>query len=240
MNDAENEIIIFTCISNLQCLCDISEIIMDGTFRCCPNFFKQLYTIHGHKDGNYIPLVFMFLPGKSEEIYHTCISALIKLCSEKNLQFQPNVVHIDFEKMVITVISQLLPDSTIKCCRFHLAYTWWRQIQKVGLSSEYKDPESEIGRWLKSMFGIAYLSPDEVEDSFVEDYMSVAPGDEKSTMFADYLTNTYMTQESLFPPSLWAEVPSDSKRTTNDRNLSMHILMVSFIAVIRLSIYFWF
>jgi hypothetical protein len=39
---------------------------------------------------------------------------------------------------------------------------------------------------------------DEVEDSFVEDYMSVAPGDEKSTMFADYLTNTYMTQESLF------------------------------------------
>ena len=92
------------------------------------------------------------------------------------LQFQPSVVHIDFEKAVMTVISQLLPDSTIKCCRFHLAQAWWRQIQKIGLSSEYKDPESEIGRWLKSMFGIAYLSPDEVEDSFVEDYMSVAPG----------------------------------------------------------------
>jgi hypothetical protein len=71
-----------------------------------------------------------------------------------------------------------------------------------GLGSEYKYPESEIGRWLKSMFGIAFLSPDEVEDSFVEDYMSVAPGDEKSTMFADYLTNTYMTQESLFPHHL--------------------------------------
>ena len=115
----------------------------------------------------------------------------------------------------MTVISQLLPGSTIKCYRFHLVQAWWRQIQKVGLSSEYKDPESEIGRWWKSMFGIAYLSPDEVEDSLVEDYMSVAPGDEKSTMFADYLTNTYMTHESLFPPSLWAEVPSDSKRTTN-------------------------
>jgi hypothetical protein len=174
-----------------------------------------LHNIHGYKDVNYISLVFMLLPGKSEEIYHTCISALIKLCSEKNLQFQPSVVHIDFEKAVMIVISQLLPDSTIKCCRFHLAQAWWRQIQKVGLGSEYKYPESEIGRWLKSMFGIAYLSPDEVEDSFVEDYMSVAPGDEKSTMFADYLTNTYMTQESLFPSSLWAEVTSDSKRTTN-------------------------
>ena len=35
VNDAENGIIIFTCISNLQCLCDVSEIFMDGTFRCC-------------------------------------------------------------------------------------------------------------------------------------------------------------------------------------------------------------
>jgi hypothetical protein len=46
------------------------------------------------------------------------------------------------------------------------------------------------------------LRTKEVEDSVVEDYMSVAPGDEKSTMFADYLTNTYMTQESLFPSFL--------------------------------------
>jgi hypothetical protein len=146
VNDAENGIIIFTCISNLQCLCEASEIFMDGTFRCCPKFFNQLDTIHGYKDGNYIPLAFMLLPGKSEEIYHTCISALIKLCSEKNLQFQPSFVHIDFEKAVMTVISQLLPDSTIKCCRFQ---AWWRQIQKAGLSSECKDRESQIGRWLK-------------------------------------------------------------------------------------------
>lgn len=78
VNDAENGIIIFTCISNLQCLCDVSEIFMGGTFRYCPKFYKQLNTIHGYKDGNYIPLVFMLLSGKCKEIYHSCISALIK------------------------------------------------------------------------------------------------------------------------------------------------------------------
>jgi hypothetical protein len=33
-----------------------------------PSFFKQLYTIHGYTDGNYIPLVFMLLPGNSERL----------------------------------------------------------------------------------------------------------------------------------------------------------------------------
>jgi hypothetical protein len=54
-----------------------------------------------------------------------------------------------------------------------------------------------------------------VENSFVEDFMSNAPNNKKCSEFADYLTLTYITQESLFPPKLWAEKPSDMKRTNN-------------------------
>ncbi|CAG2190565.1 unnamed protein product [Mytilus edulis] len=70
VNDRENGIIIFTCTTNLECLCYVEEIFMDGTFKFCPKFFKQLYhvyTIHGFKNGNYIPLVFILLTGKSEK-----------------------------------------------------------------------------------------------------------------------------------------------------------------------------
>ena len=56
-------------------------IFMDGTLGVVPSFLNN---IHGYKDGNYIPLVFILLPGKSEEIYHTCISALET--NEKNLK----------------------------------------------------------------------------------------------------------------------------------------------------------
>jgi hypothetical protein len=31
--------------------------------------------------------------------------------------------------------------------------------------------------WLKSIFGIAFLGPDEVEYAFVQDFMFIAPND---------------------------------------------------------------
>ena len=65
VNNLDNGIIIFTCRLNLECLCSVDEIFMGGTFRCCPTLKKivtQLYTIHGYKNGNYIPLVFILSP----------------------------------------------------------------------------------------------------------------------------------------------------------------------------------
>jgi hypothetical protein len=44
--------------------------------------------------------------------------------------------------------------------------------------------------------------------------MSVVPHDEK-WICADYLTNYYVTEESLFPPVVWAEAPSHAKHTNN-------------------------
>jgi hypothetical protein len=48
----------------------------------------------------------------------------------------------------------MFPETSIQCCRFHLGQSWWRKIQKIGLSTEYKDNGSNIGKWLKSFFGL--------------------------------------------------------------------------------------
>jgi hypothetical protein len=53
------------------------------------------------------------------------------------------VFHIDFEYAMHSAILTKLPNSTISCCRFHLGQSWWRKIQAVGLSVEYKDKSSE-------------------------------------------------------------------------------------------------
>ena len=45
--------------------------------------------------------------------------------------------------------------------------------------------------------------------------MSVCSDDKRVVEFADYLKKYYMTDESMFPPILWSQVPSDSKRTNN-------------------------
>jgi hypothetical protein len=57
---------------DVQCtyMCRImDELFIDGTFKCCPRYLCQLYTIHGLKNGNYVPLVFCLLPSKTEMCY---------------------------------------------------------------------------------------------------------------------------------------------------------------------------
>ena len=68
----------------------------------------------------------------------------------------------------MNVKRELFPDVTIKCCRFHLGRAWWRKIQNLGLSRDYKE-SSELGNWLSGFFGLAFLPEGEIEDSFVED-----------------------------------------------------------------------
>jgi hypothetical protein len=63
--------------------------------------------------------------------------------------------------------------------------SWWRKIQKTGLSTEYKDNESNIEQWLKSFFGLAFLDPSVVEDCFGDDIMRALPEDPRCTSFAE-------------------------------------------------------
>ena len=93
-NDNVNGLIIFSCLSNIQCLCSVSEIFMDGTYKCCPKFFSQLYTIHGFKNGHCIPLVYALLSGKSESTYRHCISAVTSFYSKHGCKFKPSIIHV--------------------------------------------------------------------------------------------------------------------------------------------------
>ena len=78
--------VIFTCVTNLKCLSDqIKEIFIDCTFKCCPNFFLQLYTIHGCENGNCVSLVFVLLPSKTEICYDQMWDMLHYMCREREV-----------------------------------------------------------------------------------------------------------------------------------------------------------
>ena len=85
-NSRETGIMIFTCVTNLKCLSDqIKEIFIDSTLKCCPKFFLQLYTIHGCENGNYVPLVFVLLPSKTEICYDQMWDMLHYMCREREV-----------------------------------------------------------------------------------------------------------------------------------------------------------
>jgi hypothetical protein len=104
----------------------VKEIFIDGTFKCCPKFFEQLYTIHGYSNGHYIPLVFALLVSKSEDTYRKFLQHVIDICSARNLTFKPAVVHVDLEITVHNVFRQMFSETSIQCCRFHLGQSWWK------------------------------------------------------------------------------------------------------------------
>ncbi|KAF6214894.1 hypothetical protein GE061_009639 [Apolygus lucorum] len=92
----------------------------------------------------------------------------------------------------------------------------FRKIQALGLAACYKDDENDVGRWLHWTFGLPYCQPDEVGEAFCS-WIVEKPEleSEKTQTFAEYIHNTYVAENSLFPPKLWACKTEEVTRTTN-------------------------
>ncbi|KAE9522740.1 hypothetical protein AGLY_016849 [Aphis glycines] len=85
----------------------------------------------------------------------------------------------------------------------------------VGLSKEYNDNTSDVGKWLGNIFGMPFLNPEEVGDCFAMDFISGMPQNNKLTTFSDYIYDTYISDDALFPPHMWALRSETVTRTTN-------------------------
>ncbi|KAK7576516.1 hypothetical protein V9T40_012802 [Parthenolecanium corni] len=218
VNDDVNKIIGFSSASNLNVLCQVQQIYVDGTFKSCPNHYTQLFIVHGLKNDIYVPLVFFLLPDKSTQTYQTAFEHIISKCASLGTQYSPSEVFIDFEVAIHKAVEVVWPDARIRGCRFHLGQSWWRKIQQVGLTRLYKaKPSTPESSFLKYFFGLPFLHPDKILDCFTEDLMPLFPAeDEKIEQFTDYIFNTYISPDATFSPSLWADYSATCNRTTNN------------------------
>ena len=98
LNNSEKNVIIFSCHTNLEVLCTIDTFFMDGTFEYCTKFFKQLFTLHGIKNGHYIQLVYALLPDKTTQSYKNFIDELLGICPT----FKPKVIVVDLSLIHIS------------------------------------------------------------------------------------------------------------------------------------------
>jgi hypothetical protein len=124
-------------------------------------------------------------------------------------------VVLDFEIAIHNALKYVWPETRIVGCRFHLTQAWWRKIQQLGLTADYKNKNSEIGQWLGYCFGLLFLEPEKVSDVFVFELCPFQPPNIKLQQFADYLVDNYISEDSLFPPEIWAENSAALNRTTN-------------------------
>ncbi|KAF0709573.1 Uncharacterized protein FWK35_00033720, partial [Aphis craccivora] len=87
-----------------------------------------------------------------------------------------------------------------------------RQIKIIFLLFSYTN-DDELGKWLKLFFGLPFLPPHEIENAFVE-LVSICPNIDIGCLFSDYILNTNVEDDCLFPPKIWAQEPSENHRTT--------------------------
>ena len=120
---SRDRFMVFATEENLTLLGQCTNLFSDGTFSTAPSrLFYQLYTIHGEFSGTVIPLVYAFLPDKSEATYTRLVTTLQNLVS-----FTPTSWLTDFERAAINVIDRCYP-GTSKGCFFHLQQCLWRKV----------------------------------------------------------------------------------------------------------------
>lgn len=168
--DGVGRILIFTTKQNLQFLDCALYWIMDGTFRCTPHPFLQMYTIHalvGNDESTrrLLPMVYAFLPSKIEACYETLFRELKKCGDSFELQITPLYVLIDFEMAAINACKSIFPASIHKCYFFHFTQNMRKKIQKLGLSSDYGN-DSDFALKVRYLFALAILPPDQFPQTF--------------------------------------------------------------------------
>ena len=62
----------------------LDGILIEGTFKYCPTFFMQLFTIQGTANEHNMPLVYCLLPNKTQDTYPkmwTVITDACRICA---------------------------------------------------------------------------------------------------------------------------------------------------------------
>ncbi|KAL4111997.1 hypothetical protein QTP88_015850 [Uroleucon formosanum] len=143
-----------------------------------------------------------------------CVARLIKnenLTVSSNLNHNHNTDEKKLNRQIIRSAGKKrakdMTDRPIKIIR--------SEITKKNFDTlDYAEGNSPEGKWLQYCFGLPFLHPQEVSDCFLE-LMSEIPAEKKIQSFANYLVENIVSEDSLFPPELWAKGCNNLTQTTN-------------------------
>ena len=157
----ENEFSAFATQFQIDSIDQATEICMDGTF----NFSSikgdpQLLIFSGDVNGRHIPLLFLFVWGKSAQDYTLALQTTFIFLKRrnKNLSTKHFVFVVDFERAERTSLEMVFPGCTILCDHFHLFKNVNKNLKHRGLESSglyqeikkltYAESEQEFkARW---------------------------------------------------------------------------------------------
>lgn len=154
------------------------------------------------------------LPDKQEVTYRRFLRLMCAEAVARNMNFQPQVVHCDYEMAVFNAVSAELGVQA-KGCMFHFDQSIYRHIQSIGLQVNYNtDNPPGIRKWLRRIMALPLVPPIRLPGVYQE-IIRQAPQIPDVPIMHQYVDQTYMAQNgALFDVAHWNVFGTDN-RTTN-------------------------
>ena len=159
----ESRLLIFATNQGLDDLMYATHLAGDGTFKCVPKIYFQLFTLHIQINNFSVPRLFALLPDKKEETYERLFAKILELCPNLN----PQAYMMDFEKAHMNCVRNHFPNVSISSCLFHLSQSIYRKVIDLGFKERYhRDAEFSIK--VRCFSALSLLPMDDVVDGFDE------------------------------------------------------------------------
>ena len=219
----DNEIIVYASDASLLRLANCKTIYMDGTFKCCPSLYTQLFTIHGLSNNFVVPLVYALLSDKSSASYYKLFDILRQAIFALGAVLDPKIVVSDFESGLVDAMRVHFPQTSHSGCHFHYTQAVYKKVQDLGLTSAYKEKlqENKIKEFVQLCMALAFIPKSEVVVQFNE-CVSILTEEHRQLLerFIVYFRDTWA--EGLFAIKLWNKYGQDFLHRTNNRVESWH------------------
>lgn len=177
----------------------------DGTFRCVPSPFYQLYSLHidygsNEKATNIRPVVFALLPDKSQQTYMRFFKLLKEI-----LNIDVKTFKADYELGALNAVRAVFPQAIITGCFHHYNDAIWRKSKQLHVN------ESKSGRRLTRLCALLPLLPANLIHETWHSLMQDLDENEDFSEFLNYVTNQWINKLTCNVIS----VAFERHRTTN-------------------------
>ena len=187
-------------------------------------------------NGFYLSVIHFFLKNKTGDTYR-CMIQMFK--SNFDQHFNLKYICIDFESGMLAAVKTDLPNVDIHCCRFHLGQSLMNGVKKFGLQSHYYQKDNIVGLWLKSLHGLAAITPSMVRmfyEKHRDDFqLALLPDHDAACLvrFQEYYEKYYVREKAVFSPKIWAGLMGkrDVRYTNNGSEAFHRSLSMSFCGI---------
>ena len=201
---------------NLFSNCDRGSL--DGTFKSCCKLWKQQFVFMLKSNGHWIPVVFGWLPDKTEESYKVFLHLVLEKLKELGIAFNVKEIIVDFELNIHKSIDEMMPEVKILGCFFHLAKAFKDKIEQKKMKMEYEN-NPKLHKFIKRAVALSSLPLEDIDTGFnwLKENLNFDDPNVESFKddFLEYV-DTYWINGCI-PPFIWSTWERDDDWTNNNQ-----------------------